>query len=55
MLTKIDLPLDNYICVPYIQGRIKEKPYKRKFKLGIYSLKFIHTDIAGPFPVIGYN
>ena len=55
MLTRIDPPLNNYICVPYVQRRIKEKPYKRKFKLRTYLFKFIYTDIASPFSVIGYN
>ena len=55
MSIRIDPPLDNYICIPYVQGQIKEKPYKRKFKPGTYLLEFIHTDITGPFSVIGYN
>ena len=55
MLIGMDPPLDNCVCIPCIQRRIKEKLYKRKFKLEIYPLKFIHTDIAGPFPVTGYN
>ena len=55
MLTRIDPPPDNCVCILCVQGQIKEKPYKRKFKLGIYLFKFIYTDIAGLFPVIGYN
>ena len=55
MLTGMDLPLDNYVYILYIQRQIKEKLYKRKFKLETYLFKFIYTDIAGPFPVIGYN
>ena len=55
MLIGMDPPPNNYIYILCIQGRIKEKLYKRKFKLGIYPLKFIYTNIAGPFPVIGYN
>ena len=51
----MDPPPDNYVCVLYVQGRIKEKLYKKKFKLGTYPLKFIYTDIASPFPIIGYN
>ena len=51
----MDPPLNNCVCVPYVQRQMKEKLYKRKFKLGTYLFKFIHTDIAGPFFVIGYN
>ena len=55
MSTGMDPPPDNCVCVPYIQRQMKEKPYKRKFKPGTYLFKFIYTDIAGPFSVIGYN
>ena len=55
MLIGMDPPLNNCVYVPYVQGWMKEKLYKRKFKLGIYPLKFIYTDIASPFPIIGYN
>ena len=55
ILIGMDPPLNNYIYVPCVQGQIKEKPHKRKFKLGTYLLKFIHINITGSFPVIGYN
>jgi hypothetical protein len=51
----MDPPPDNCVCIPCVQGRMKEKPHKKKFKPGTYPLEFIYTDIAGPFPVTGYN
>src|SRR5436190_24088310 len=36
-----------------VLGRMKEGPHKVPFKPGTYPLEFIHTDIAGPFPVPG--
>ena len=53
--TGMDPPPDDCVCVPCVQGRMKEKPHKRKFKPGTYPLEFIHTNIASPFPVTGYN
>jgi hypothetical protein len=55
MLTRIDPPLNNYVYILCVQKQIKEKLYKKKFKLGTYLFKFIYTNIAGPFSVIGYN
>jgi hypothetical protein len=55
MSIRMDLPLNNCIYIPCVQKQIKKKLYKRKFKPGTYLLKFIYTDITGPFPVTGYN
>ncbi len=42
-------------CTDCILGRIKEKPHNKSSPFGEYPLEYIHTDIAGPFPVVGYN
>ena len=35
-----------------ILGRVKEKPHNKLSPYGEYSLKYIHTDIAGLFLVV---
>ena len=47
-----DIP-EACLCEACVLGRMKEGPHKVPFKPGTYPLEFIHTDIAGPFPVPG--
>ena len=42
-------------CTDCILERMKEKPHNKPSPHGEYPLEYIHTDIAGPFPVVGYN
>ncbi len=42
-------------CTDCILGRMKEKPQNKSSPCGEYPLEYIHTDIAGSFPVVGYN
>ncbi len=55
MLTGMIKPNNNHSCKDCILGRMKEKPYNKPSPCGEYSLKYIHTNITDPFPVVGYN
>ena len=44
-----------HLCTDYILGRMKEKPHNKPLLRGEYPLEYIHTNIAGLFPVVGYN
>lgn len=44
-----------YPCTDCILEKMKEKPYNKPSPRRKYLLKYIHTDIAGFFPVFGYN
>src|SRR5204863_8161052 len=47
-----DIP-EACLCEACVLGRMKEGSHKVPFKPAIYSLEFINTDFAGPFPVPG--
>jgi hypothetical protein len=42
-----------HVCHSCLQGRMRETPHNHPIKRGTYPMEFIHTDIAGPFPVTG--
>ncbi len=42
-------------CKDCILRRMKEKPHNKSSPHGEYHLEYIHTDIAGPFPVVGHD
>ena len=44
-----------YPCTDCILGRMKKKPHNKLSPYEEYPLEYIHTDIAGLFPVISYN
>lgn len=55
MSTGMTKPNNAHPCKECILGRMKEKPLHKSSPRGEYLLEYIHTDIAGPFPVAGYN
>lgn len=55
MSTGMTKPTNITPCTECILGRMIEKPHITPSQRGEYLLEFIHTDIAGPFPVKGYN
>ena len=55
MLINIARSKNAHLCMDCILGRIKEKPYNKPFPRWKYSFKYIYTDIASLFPIVGYN
>lgn len=55
MFTVMKKLINAHPCTDCILGRKKEKPHNKSSPRGEYPLEYIHTDIAGPFPVVGYN
>lgn len=43
------------LCEPYMMGQMKEVPHTTSSKRGTYPMEFVHTDVAGPFPVTGFD
>lgn len=41
--------------VPYVRGRIRERPHWGELQTGTYSGDVVHADICGPFRVTGYR
>ena len=55
MSTGMERRPDFCLCEPCVYGRMKETPHKSPAKRGDYPIEYIHTDIAGPLLVAGYN
>ena len=55
MSTGMTRPVNATSCTECLLGRMKEKPHRTPSRRGEYPLEYIHTDIAGPFPIPGYN
>ena len=55
MSTGMTKLINAHSCTDCILGRMKEKPNNKSSPYGEYSLEYIHTDIADPFPVVEYN
>lgn len=55
MSTGMTGPVKATPCTECLLGRMKEKPHNTPSRRGEYPLEYIHTDIAGPFPIAGYN
>lgn len=43
------------LCKPCVMGRMKEVPHTSSSKGGTYPMEFVHTDVAGRFPVPGFD
>lgn len=55
MSTGMERRPDFCLCKPCVYGRMRESPHKTPSKRGEYPMEYIHTDIAGPLPVTGYD
>ncbi len=55
MSTGMTKLINAHPCTDCILGRMKEKQHNKSSPRGEYPLEYINTDIAGPFPVVGYK
>ena len=55
MSTGMTRPVKATPCTECLLGRMKEKSHNTPSRRGEYPLEYIHIDIAGPFPIAGYN
>ncbi len=53
--TRVERRPDFCLCKPYVYCKMKETPHKSPAKRGEYPIEYIHTDIAAPLPVAGYD
>lgn len=55
MLTGMAKSNNAHFCTNCILEKMEKKPYNKSSPYKKYPLKYIYPDIAGFFPVVGYN